>query len=270
MNVIKEFFGWGGYTREAEGFLSWQHLTFVTALMAIMVTLAVVLGRKNRTADDRTKNRVMIVAAILIDSFELFKIVISCFRANDPLAWLYDLPLFLCSIQLIAIPVAAFSRGKLKAAALDFVLIFGILGAVLGTYGAGNNYGTYPVLGFDNVVSGITHSISGFASLYIAISGMTSMKKKNIPITVAILLFFCAAAGTANALLDYNYMFLVRGDGTPYEIFYSLVGGNPVLYPAVVILLFVIYMFAFYGIYFRITAKRTASKSFAEIEAVSV
>ena len=255
MNVLREFFGWGGYTREAEGFLSWQHLTFVTALMIIMVALAVALGRKNRSADERTKNRVLIWAAILIDSFELFKIVIACVKSADPLAWLYDLPLFLCSIQLIAIPVAALSSGKLKAAALDFVLIFGIVGAILGTYGAGNNYGTYPVLGFDNVVSGITHSISGFSSLYIAISGMASMKKKNIPITVAILLFFCTAAGIANKLLDYNYMFLVRGDGTPYEIFYSLVGGNPVLYPAVVILLFVIYMFGFYGIYFKIDAK---------------
>ena len=109
MNVIKEFFGWGGYARKAEGFLSWQHLTFVTFLMIIMVSLAIILGRKNHAADERTKNRVLIWAAILIDSFELFKIIITCFKVNDPLAWLYDLPLFLCSIQLIAIPVAAFS-----------------------------------------------------------------------------------------------------------------------------------------------------------------
>ena len=264
MNVLKEFFGWGGYTREAEGFLSWQHLTFVTALMAIMVALAVLLGRKNRSVDDKAKNRVLIAAAILIDSFELCKIVIACLKSGDPWAWLYDLPLFLCSIQLIAIPVAAFSKGRLKYAALDFVLIFGILGAVLGTYGAGNNYGTYPVLGWDNVVSGITHSISGFSSLYIAISGMSSMKKKNIPTSMAILFFFCICAAIANKLLDYNYMFLVRPDGTPYEIFYSLVGGNPVLYPTIVILLFVVYMFAFYGIYFYIDAKR------AKKEALSV
>ena len=40
---MAEFFGFGGYTRPAEGFLSWQHLTFVTALMAVMVLLAVFL-----------------------------------------------------------------------------------------------------------------------------------------------------------------------------------------------------------------------------------
>ena len=40
---MAEFFGFGGYTRPAEGFLSWQHLTFVTALMAAMVLLPAVI-----------------------------------------------------------------------------------------------------------------------------------------------------------------------------------------------------------------------------------
>jgi hypothetical protein len=174
---MKEFFGWEGYTREAEGFLSWQHLLFVTCLMAVMTALAILLGRKNKHAIDAVKNRVLIVAAILIDSFELFKIVILCFRSKDPLAWRYELPLFLCSIMLVAIPLAAFSKGRAKEAALDFVCIFGIVGAVFGTIGAGQNYNAYPVLSMDNVVSGLTHSISGFASLYIMFSGMAGLKK---------------------------------------------------------------------------------------------
>ena len=259
--IIREFFGCGGYTRPADGFLSWQHLVFVTSLMVAMVLLAVYFGRRSRGADDKKKNRVIIVAAILIDAFELFKIILVCFRSADPMAWKYDLPLFLCSIQLIAIPIAAFAKGRIKQASLDFVLIFGILGAVLGTYGAGNNYGTYPVLGFDNVVSGITHSISGFSSLYIAISGMTSMKRRNMPITFAILLGFCACAMTANWIIDYNYMFLVRGDGTPYEILYSLVNGSPILYPLGVILLFVLYIVGFYGVYYIIKNKRKGDET---------
>jgi hypothetical protein len=81
------------------------------------------------------------------------------------------------------------------------------------------------------------------------------MKKKNIPITFAILGFFCVAAYTANVLIPYNYMFLMRGDGTPYDIFYNLVGGHPVLYPMVVVLLFLLYIISFYGIYFFIQGK---------------
>lgn len=249
---MKEFFGIGGYSRPAEGYLSWQHLLFVSSLMLIMILTAALLGRKNRNASFSGKNKVLIAAAIAIDTIELFKIIMICYRANNPMEWIYELPLFLCSIQLIALPIAAFSHGRLKEAAMDFVCIFGILGAVFGTYFAGNNYSCYPVLGFDNMVSGITHSISGFASLYIFISGMTSMKKKNIPITLSILLGFCAAAYVANILVDYNYMFLMRGDGTPYDILYSLVNGSKVLYPLGVVSLFLIYITAFYGVYFLI------------------
>lgn len=256
LEILREFFGFGGYQREPEGFMSWQHLTFVTSLMIVMTLLAIYFGKRNKNKGDKIKNRVLIWAALLIDGLEIFKIIMLSIINEDPMHFLYDLPLFLCSIQLITIPLAAFSKGRVKEAALDFVFIFGLLGAALGTYGAGNNYSSYPVLSFDNVVSGITHSISGFSSLYIAISGLTSMKKRNIPITFGILFFFVISALIANHLLDYNYMFLVRGDGTPYDIFYNLVNGNKILYPIIVVGLFVIYIVIFNIIFNLIRDKK--------------
>lgn len=258
---MKEFFGFGGYLREAEGYLSWQHLLFVSTLMAVMIGLAIVLGLRNRDKAPATKNKILIWAALLIDSLELFKIVLLCFRSQDPMNWLYDLPLFLCSIQLITIPLAAFSKGRIREASLDFVCIFGLLGAVLGTYAAGNNYGSYPVLSFDNVVSGLTHCISGFCALYILIAKMASMKKKNIPITFAILLGFCVAAYLTNVCIDYNYMFLMGGDGTPYDILFNLVGGHPVAYPLGVVLLFLVYIVLYYCVYFIVTGRKEAAAS---------
>ena len=252
---MKEFLGFGGYSRPAEGFLSWQHLSFVTLLMAVMTVLAIWLGKKYRQSDK--KNQVLIAAAVLINGFELFKIIVLCLRSGSFSPVLYELPLFLCSIQLITIPLSAFAKGRVKEAALDFVSIFGLLGAVLGTYGAGNNYGTYPVLSMDNVVSGITHSISGFCALYIFIAGLASLKKENIPITLGILFTFCIAAFAANTALDYNYMFLRRGDGTPYDIFFNLLGGHPVFYPLTVVGLFVIYIGIFYYIRFLLRKKNT-------------
>lgn len=253
---MNEFFGFGGYQRPAEGFLSWQHLTFVTLLVAIMIALAVILGKRAKGWDMAAKNRVLIWAALLIDGFELFKIVLMCFRSGDPWNWRFNLPLFLCSIQLITIPLAAFSKGQIKEAALDFVSIFGLLGALLGTYGAGNNYGSYPVLSFDNVVSGITHCISGFAALYILISGMASMKKENMVISFAILVGFCVMAYIANVTLECNYMFLMQGDGTPFDILYNLVSGSPVLYPLSVAALMILYITGFYLVYFAAQKKK--------------
>lgn len=253
---MREFFGFGGYKRPAEGYFSWQHLSFVSVLLIITVFLAVILGKKFKNSDERRKNKVLIVSALLIDAFELFKIVLMCVRADDPLDWLYNLPLFLCSIQLITIPMAAFCHGRIKDASTDFVMMFGLLGAVLGTYFAGQNYGCYPVLSFDNVVSGITHCISGFSSLYIMISGLCSMKKKNFVLTYVIFTGFCIAAYVANVLIDYNYMFLMRGDGTPYDIIYNLVSGNKVLYPVSVALLMFIYIAAYQFVYSAIVKNR--------------
>ena len=251
---MKEFFGIGGYQRTPEGAFSWQHLLFVTSLLIIMTVSAILLGKRNKNKLETQKNKVLVWAAILIDGFEIFKIILAC--SEDPSSWTIMLPLFLCSIQLIAIPLAAFTQGRIKESALDFVSVFGLLGAVLGTYGAAQNYNAYPVLSFTNVVSGITHSISGFAALYIMIVGMASMKRKNMWITFAILLTFCIAAYTANILVDYNYMFLMAGDGTPYDILYNLVGGHKALYPICVVLLFVVYIYLFYGIWHLVEKKK--------------
>lgn len=253
---MKEFFGFGGYTRKPEGYMSAEHLIFVSSVMAVMIAAGIIIGLLYRRRSDSEKNRVMIVSAILIDAVEILKIVIICIRSSDPLGWLYMLPLFLCSIFLIAMPLAAFSRGRMKEASLDFIFIFGLLIAFLGTYGAGNNYASYPVFSIDNVASAVTHAISGFASLYVAVSGMLSMKRRNIHITFLILTGFCAAAYIANRILDYNYMFLMRGDGTPYDVVYGWVNGNPVLYPLAVYALFLIYIALFYAVFYLIRKKK--------------
>ena len=161
-------------------------------------------------------------------------------------------------------PLAAFTKGRLKEAALDFVLIFGLLGALAGTFGAAQNFGSYPLICIDNVVSVTTHCISGFGALYIGFSGLGSLKKRNIGITFGILVFFCATAYIVNHIIDYNYMFLMAGDGTPYDILYNLVGGSPVWYPVSVVALFLLYISLFY--HFVSAARRKAkAKAPAEI-----
>ena len=255
---MKEFFGFceGDYPygRPADGFLSWQHILVVSTFVIVGVLLAILLGLRNKNKDLKTKNKVLIWAAIIIDLFEIAKIIIG--SIDSPNYWRICLPLFLCSIQLITIPLAAFCKGRVKEASLDFVLIFGILGGILGTVGASQNYNAYPAFSWPNIVSATTHTISAFASLYIAISGMISLKKKNMWILYAILFGFVIAAYIANITLDYNYMFLMNHDGTPYQIFYNLVNGNKVLYPMIVVGLFVVYIFLFEYIYHLIVNRK--------------
>lgn len=256
--IFKEFLGFSGedgvsYWREASGAYSWQHLTFVTGLLVIMTAFAVLLGRAYRNRPEKDKNKVLIWSSVIMISCEIFEIVVLCIRnSDDPTYWHMLLPLFLCSIQMFALPLAAFAKNRLKEVSLDFVMIFGILGAILGTYGAAQNYAIYPVISLENVSSGITHAVSGFGSLYIMISGMHSMKKKNIIGTCLVLSFFCSLAYVVNILVDYNYMFLMNHDGTPYKIVYDLVGGHKVAYPLMVVFLFVVYIVIFYAAYYAI------------------
>ena len=255
---MKEFLGIGGYTREPEGFLSPEHLIFTLSLVLFTLGMAIVLGIRNKNRTDIVKNRPLIVAALLMDAVEIFKIVVMIYRSDTPsTTWHHLLPLFLCSIQLITIPLAAFAKGRLREAALDFVLIFGLLGGLLGTVGAAQNYGCYPVMSIDNVASGVTHCISAFASLYIGLSGLASLKKRNVWITYLILGIFCVPAYLTNIAWGTNYMFLMQGDGTPYDILYNLLGGSPILYPVAVIGLFILYITAFYGVFFLIDRKRS-------------
>ena len=257
---MREFFGLevenGGYLREPDGYFSWQHLTFVTVICVTAILLGILLGKRNRGRSDREKNRVLVIAALLFDALELFEIVFLCFRSHDPWSWLRNLPLFLCSVQAIALPMAAFCRGRLKMAALDFVSIFGVLGMLSGTYGAGQNYGAYPVLSFNNVQSGLIHGISGFAAIYIFVAGMASLQKRNVWITFSILVGLCVVAYIANVLIGYNYMFLMRGDGTPYDIVYNAVGGSPVLYPLCVVGMFLLYIGAFYWVVYLLNRRQ--------------
>ena len=75
-------------------------------------------------------------------------------------------------------------------------------------------------------------------------------------ITFGILLFFAVAAYIANIFTNANYMFLLRGDGTPYDILFNLVGGNQIAYPILVIVLFVVYIVLYYGIFFLIRSRQ--------------
>jgi uncharacterized membrane protein YwaF len=254
--ILREFFGYGGYLREPEGVFSWQHLTFTLSLVAVMIILGIILGLKYKNKTDKEKNKVLIWAALLIDGFELFKLIIFYTRSPEMRTIINNLPLFLCSIQLITIPLAAFSKGRIKEASLDFVFIFGLLGGVLGTVLALQNYACYPVISMDNVISGITHTISGFASLYIGVSGLSSMKKNNMWISFVIISCFAAVAYPVNRIFGTNYMFLMQDDGTPYSIFYNMVNGHKVFYPLVVVGTLLLFICIFYLIFYIVKKKK--------------
>ncbi len=248
---LREFLdinGPDGHTRPVEGFLSWQHLTFVTVLFLLMLFCGIYFGRKHRGAEAKTHNRTLLVFALVADLTEFSKVLFLCWDHPRPWHCFFSyLPLFLCTMQMITVPLAALTRGRVREACLDFVAIFGPA-AVFGLYAAGDFYSQFPVLSIHNVVGGITHAGIGAAAVYVLTARLASLKKRNVPILAALILLFAGIGYAANNLLGTNYMYLAHHAGSPYKIVYDLVGGNEVLYPVSVVALFFVYMALVYGI----------------------
>ena len=106
---MEEFFGKPTFGTP-EGVYSWQHLLYVSFLMVVMVILSIVIGRKCKDKDYNSKNLVLIWCAFLINGFELFKVAFNLGASPDGSSWKEDFPFYLCRIQLIAIPLAAFCK----------------------------------------------------------------------------------------------------------------------------------------------------------------
>lgn len=249
----KEYFTWE-FERSPEGYFSWQHLLAAGVAFALALTLAVVLGIRQRRAPFAVKIRTVRSAALLIDGFELLKLTVLVVITRDFATLRSYLPLFLCSIPLIVLPVAGFGKGRLQQAALDFLLLFGLLGGLLGTFLAGNIYSIFPVLHFEPLVSLVTHNISSFSALFIGISGLATCEKKNRWIAIAILGFFMAAAELVNLVqtgtgFQSNYMFLSQSDGTPFLIVEGWFGARTPAYAVAVALLMWGYMLLFMAVF---------------------
>lgn len=253
MITIGQYFGFEADTREPEGFLSWQHLLYVTLMVILAVFLAVFLGRKNRNRDDGHKLRVLKVAAVMMVGFELFKIILISVRNHDIWNIRGMLPLFLCSIHLITLPLAAFTKGRLQRLSQLFLFIYGGICCIGGTYLAANYFSDAPVLRFDSMVSVTTHCIAGFASVYVAVSGLVRWNMKRALLSLSLLIGFMVLALGANFWneptgYESNYMFLSNSAGTPFEICNTIVGGNQVLYSLFVAFLYIAWGLAFTGV----------------------
>lgn len=256
MDIIKVFFGWED-PRTPEPFFSWQHLLYVGVHLLIAFSLAVILGIRDRKKPEDDRRRVVKIAAIAMIALEAVKIILMeircCVLEGDAGHIRSMLPLWLCSTQLIMIPIAAFCKGRVGKAAADFVAIFGLVGCIGGTVLASNYFGQMPVLRFEIVDSVATHSISGFCALYLLITGGAELKLKNTPIAALYLAVFMGLSILANLWnvnsgYEANYMFLRNDGGTPFSFCTLAAGGSQTLYTVFTILLHYLCMAAYMGV----------------------
>ena len=173
-------------------------------------------------------------------------------------------------MQIFILPLAWLTRGRFKNICLDFISIWGILMGIFGTYLAGNIYPGNCAFSFFAIQSLLNHAISFGAGIFIFLTGMNTMEKRNIPFTILFLVVFMTAALIIDYVDNHNFMFFFHGDGTPFTFFDEhLSFGLKPIYQVWVYVLQIGYMALFYVIYYWIKKLIQKRKENKEIPAKS-
>lgn len=238
--------------RVPEGLFSFAHLFSVTLTLAILSCLSVFLAKLLKN-NPKKQNLLILLSGIIIVSVQIFKIAYLLTITDDVVDCLVgNLPLYFCDITLYIIPLAALTKGRFRDCCLDFLAICGILMGFMGNYFAGNIYGSHCAFSFLAINSLLNHSISAFVSLFIFVSGLNKMEKKNIPIVIGFLFFFMTVALILDYALGKNFMFFFDGDGTPFTLFHDFVKGNKIAYQIIIYILQCGYIGLFYLAFYQI------------------
>ena len=248
MNFYEWFFEEKG--RAPAGLFSFAHLFSVTLALGIFLTLAVFLGKKCRDNEKR-QNLVLLIAGIAIVTLQLAKITHLLIHTDNIVDCLIgNAPLYFCDIMIFVIPLAAITRGRFREWCLDFIAICGLLMGFMGNYFAGNLYPSHAVISWSAMVALTNHCISAFTSLFIWVSKINKMEKKNIPYVIGLLFVFMTIALIMAYAFNKNFMFFFNGDGTPFTLFHDMVGGNKIAYQIIIYILQCGYIGGFYAFYY--------------------
>ena len=240
MDIIKEFFGITT-NREVEGFLSWQHILLVTAFLAAAVLSAYLLSRSEKL----DKMKVFKKAAVVLILLEVIRAVAQCVIDGSIESLRNFFPLFLSTINIVAALVAAFARGRAQRCAMSYLIIYGPICALGGTYLAANYFANSPVLSFFPIMSVAVHAMIMFCAVYAYLADLWKYSFKNCMQALIVMVIgagFAVLANLWNANTPYeeNYMFLHDPAGTPFSALYILTGDSQFAYSIGVIVVYVI------------------------------
>ena len=250
---IKNFFRLEG-ADSVDCYFKPEHIIVSTIVTLLFIGLAIFFGLRNKDKDEATKLKPIKISAIIHLSAQFLWLIITLIRTrHDNTYWLeifrVVLPLFMCDIQLIAIPIAAWGKGKAQKIAIDLCVILGILTALMGAWFNAGTFGNNQIWCFFSIHNYINHCVPGFVSLYLIIVKLYSMRLKDIWITILVLCVFATFALIVDYAFDYNYMFFKRSSGTPFSIFEGWANGNMFVYDLFVLLSMIVFIGIYYGVF---------------------
>lgn len=223
------------------------------AFFLLLLIIASILLKKKRA---KTRELVLITACVItLIGFIVYKIFLSLDADYSSITenmggfnWWGELPLQLCNINMLMIPIAVWKKSRPLAC---FSFFLGPLGALMALIMPGNGFDGYSIflprmLGYYG-----THFMIVIEGLALVTFGMFRPKLRDLPRAVLATLLIAFAVFCFNLLLRWtglhpkaNYFFSVETEGNPLlELFYGLIP-VPFLYLMPGSIILVVYMLA--------------------------
>ena len=224
--------------------------TLFCLVFAAFLLLLAFAGLLLRGKTERAKQNVLVAAcAVTLVGYFIYKYLLSLDTDYNLITaemggfnWWGELPLQLCNINMILIPVAVLLD---KRALMSFAFFVGPLGALMAVVMPGTGFDGYSLLLPRMIGYFGTHFMIIIEALALAVFGLYRPRFKDIPKTVAAMFLISLAVFGINMLLRWtglhpkaNYFFSVETEGNfLLEIFHRWIP-VPFLYllPSIVIL----------------------------------
>ena len=202
------------------------------AFLLLLIAASIALRRKS----ERTRQLVLIAACLVtFFGFFVYKYFLSIDTDFDRITavmggfnWWGELPLHLCNINMILVPIAVATKNR---GLMSFCFFVGPLGAMLALVMPGNGFEGYSILLPRMLGYYGTHYMVVIECLAVVTFGFYRPKFGDLPKTVLAIFLIALAIFGINMLLrttglhpKANYFFTVETEGNPVlEIFYRLI-----------------------------------------------
>ncbi len=193
---------------------SGQHL--LTLGMVICLWLIIILILKDKSIE--VKWKALRVISIILPFLELAQMV--WYKSVGEFSWGYTLPLHLCSLMSILLPLMAFTRNKLLQ---EYSYAIGLAPAFMTLLTPDVFY--YPSMSFIYIQTMLVHGIICLIPLIMVFCMGFRPDIRKLPKVIAMLICFALIITPINIITGGNYFFLrYPAAGSPMESFEKLVG----------------------------------------------
>jgi hypothetical integral membrane protein (TIGR02206 family) len=225
--MIKYFFTYiDGIPKNFQNTLfSPQHFLAISMVVCSWIILTLIF--KDRS--EGVKWRFITAVSLLLLLLEIAQMI--WYKSIGHFSYGYTLPLHLCSLMCIILPVMTITRNRLL---MEYSYAMGLVPAFMTLLTPDIYY--YPSLSFIYIQSMLVHGIICFIPIFLIFGMGFRPDISKLPKVIGILIGFAVIITPINYFTDGNYFFLkYPAQGSPMEFFADLVGSPWYLLPTLML-----------------------------------